>query len=61
MGEPMRPEMGQVPKYEINKGYYHKEGRPEMDDPIYRIIIIKIDIKLFFESFFSFIKIYEQG
>ena len=52
----MRPEMGQVPKYEINKGYYHKEGRPEMDDPIYRIIIIKIDIKLFFESFFIFYK-----
>ena len=50
------PEMGQVPKYEIKKEYYHNEGCPSSDDPIYRIIIIKIDIKLFFESFFIFYK-----
>ena len=56
MGEPMRPEMDQVPKYEIKKEYYHNEGCPSSDDPIYRIIIIKIDIKLFFESFFIFYK-----
>ena len=41
--------------------YIRDFGPPKMDEPIYRIIIIKIDIKLFFESFFSFIKIYEQG
>ena len=58
--ERLGPEMGQVPKYEINKGYYYNGGCPSSDDPIYRRIIIKIDIKLFSNHFLSFIKLYEQ-
>ena len=29
----MRPEMGQVPKYEIKKEYYNEPVRPEMGEP----------------------------